>query len=96
MVASVFLDDLTAHGLTDDDAGRVSEAFETVGRNTDRWPRPVEVIGAIPKREKSTPGLEHAISPEEAKAVRAAAEDERAPRRGSSARSKPGGAHPGF
>ena len=67
MIASVFLDDLTAHGLTDDDAARVSEAFETVGRNTDRWPRPVEVIGALPKREETTPGLEHAVTPEQAK-----------------------------
>ncbi len=60
-VISVYVDDLSAHGLTDADAGRVRVAFETVGRKTGRWPRPVDVIGALPKREDQTPLLESQV-----------------------------------
>lgn len=50
-MASVHYDDLTAHGLTDGDADRVALAYETHGRESERWPRPVDVIRRLPRRE---------------------------------------------
>ena len=49
MVASVYHDDMVAHGLTDDDAERVGNAFEIAGRRAQRFPRPVDVILNLPR-----------------------------------------------
>lgn len=67
MTASVFHDDLVAHGLGDADAERVRLAFEEFGRKSGRWPRPAEIIAALPKREKVTASLEHKVTGVQAK-----------------------------
>jgi hypothetical protein len=44
------IEDLQRRGLSDQDAGRVSEAFNILGGKIQKWPTPLMVIEALPKR----------------------------------------------
>lgn len=47
---AVMEEDLRTHGLTDDDAQRVNDAFRRIGPSLQRWPTAATVIVALPRR----------------------------------------------
>ena len=57
------LDLLARRGLTDDDAGRVQEAFRTVTTHKSRWPTPNMIIDNLPSKQE-LPRLTSKPSPE--------------------------------
>src|SRR3990167_5278688 len=42
--------DLSAHGLTDDDCGRVEHALNMIGRTCQRWPTTKTIIDSLPPK----------------------------------------------
>jgi hypothetical protein len=69
---SVMYDDLVDWNLTDEDAGRVEQALNIIGRTCNRFPTPWTVREALPKKEQKIAGyLEKKETPEE-KAARMA------------------------
>ncbi len=68
-VHSVWLEDFKRKGLTDDDVPRVREAFAAVGAKATKWPRPSDVLNALPaKRDQGRKRIGRHMSEREVQA----------------------------
>lgn len=58
MTVQVMVDDLIRRGMTENDIHRVQTAFQNLGPSIQKWPTPMSIIEALPKRV--TPGSRRA------------------------------------
>lgn len=74
----VMVEDLRTHGLRDEDAPRVADAFRRLGPTLSRWPTAPAVIAALPKHADAAKRLTHQESAEDVERRRRIAEKARA------------------